>query len=49
MANVLRIPEGGDYGTPNFKLTMNEHRSTDFNFSTKPLFWVYAVIASTSS
>lgn len=45
----MHIPEGGDFGTLNFQLTMNKHRSTDFHFSTTPLFWVYAVIASASS
>jgi hypothetical protein len=47
-ANVSHIPEGGDFGILNFQLTMDKHRSTDFHFSTKPLFWVYAVIASAS-
>ena len=34
-ANVLHIPEGGEFGTQNYQLTMNKHRRTDFNFSTK--------------
>jgi hypothetical protein len=46
--NVLHIPEGGDYEAVNFQLTMNKHRIADFHFSTNPLFWVYAVIASAS-
>ena len=33
--NVPHIPEGGDFGTQNFQLTMNNLRSTDFHFSTK--------------
>jgi len=32
--NVLHIPEGGDFETQNYQLTMNKHRSTDFHFST---------------
>lgn len=39
--NVLHIPEGGVFGTQNFELTMNKHRSTSFHFSTKtPLFGI---------
>jgi hypothetical protein len=32
--NVLHIPEGGDYETQNYQLTMNINRSTNVYFST---------------
>lgn len=39
MANGLQIPEEGDFGTPNFKLTMNLNRSTKPNITTEPPFF----------
>ncbi len=44
--NVLRLPEGGEFGAFHFQLNRNFDRSTKLDLTTEPPLVVGAVIAS---